>query len=297
MSLEDAAFPDPKGARSQTVAEPVALTIAGSDSSGGAGVQADLKTFAAHGIYGASVLTALTAQNTTGVQSVHVVPSEFVRAQIESVVTDLDVRAVKTGMLANAEIIKVVADTFAAGGLGQTVVDPVMIATSGDPLIAADAIDAMRKDLVPLADLITPNLNEAAALLDDALACSDEDMARQANGLRALGCRAVLLKGGHRSATETARDLLVDAHGAHWLSQEFIDTANTHGTGCTLAAAITANLTLGRAMRDAVGNAKAYLTRALRFGSGRALGAGKGPVDHLVDLRAAGVFGAPHTTK
>lgn len=260
---------------------PVALTIAGSDSSGGAGIQADLKTFAALGVYGSSVLTALTAQNTTCVQAVHVVPADFVDAQIDSVLSDLDVRALKTGMLANGEIIEVVAARFKVHPHIHSVVDPVMVATSGDPLIAPDAIEAVRNALVPAACLITPNLNEAAALLDADVATSYVDVERQAHSLKALGCRSVLVKGGHLDGGDgKARDYYLSQDIAIWLEAEQIETRNTHGTGCTLSAAIAAYIVRGHDEASAVARAKRYLTAALRLGRDVRIGAGSGPVDH-----------------
>ncbi|MEO0798528.1 MAG: bifunctional hydroxymethylpyrimidine kinase/phosphomethylpyrimidine kinase [Pseudomonadota bacterium] len=289
--------------------EPVALTIAGSDSSGGAGIQADLKTFAAHGVYGASVITALTAQNTIGVQAVHPVPTDFVVAQLKSVCDDLSVKAVKTGMLANAEIITALARAFANRPRGAqqdgvvdaapsaqavsdgyaVIVDPVMIATSGDPLINADAIAVMRDALVPVADLVTPNLGEAAALLETDTATSHPEMEEQGRAILKLGCGAVLIKGGHlrddRAPYPRALDVLVTDEQALWLHAPFVETVNTHGTGCTLSAAIAAQIVLGAPLIDAVSNAKGYLTSALEAGRSLAVGAGHGPVDHVFETK------------
>ncbi|MEM9027830.1 MAG: bifunctional hydroxymethylpyrimidine kinase/phosphomethylpyrimidine kinase [Pseudomonadota bacterium] len=265
--------------------EPVALTIAGSDSSGGAGIQADHKTFAALRVYGASVLTALTAQNTTGVQDVHAVPAAFVGKQLESVLSDLDVRAIKTGMLATAEIIEVVAATLRARSDIAGVVDPVMVATSGDPLIAADAIRVVRDQLVPTATLITPNLNEAAVLLDGPVAQDAAEMEGQAAALLDLGCRGVLLKGGHAMHRTDACDFYATAKEQAWICGERIATPNTHGTGCTLSSAIAAFLVRGESEREAIGSAKTYLTQALRSGAEQIVGAGAGPVDHLFAIR------------
>ncbi len=269
---------------------PVALSIAGSDSSGGAGIQADHKTFAALGVYGASVLTALTAQNTTGVQGVHAVPADFVRAQIESVLSDLDVRAIKTGMLATAEIIHAVAGCLAAHPDIPAVVDPVMVATSGDLLIEPDAVAAVRQTLLPRASILTPNLNEAAELTGMPVATSRDDMAGQAQALQALGAHAVLIKGGHFGTDATADDYFLDANGdGHWISAPRIDTGNLHGTGCTLSSAIAASLVRGDTPREAVANAKAYLTAALEAGRDQVVGAGAGPVDHLHAVRRMAV--------
>jgi hydroxymethylpyrimidine/phosphomethylpyrimidine kinase len=263
---------------------PIALTIAGSDSSGGAGIQADLKAFGAMGVYGASVITALTAQNTTGVQGVYPIPTEFVAQQIKSVMDDLSVAAIKTGMLANADIITTVAAALDRG-IGLTiVVDPVMVATSGDLLLEMDAVAAVRDIMLPRADLITPNLGEAAQLLAAGTARSRREMEQQAEALLAFGPAAVLLKGGHFGEGEQAADVLVTAAGARWYEAEWIDTPNTHGTGCTLASAIAAQCARGVALGEAVAAAKAYLTRALAAGAGLKVGHGHGPVDHLVDM-------------
>lgn len=270
--------------------EAVALTIAGSDSSGGAGIQADLKTFTALGVYGATVITALTAQNTTGVTAVHPVPASFVAKQYDAVVSDLDVRAVKTGMLATSEIIETTADLLESRCDAVIVVDPVMIATSGDPLIADDAIDAMRTKLVPVADLITPNLNEAATLLDTDVATSRAEMEAQGQALLELGCDAVLVKGGHfeeqRARCEPqALDVLVTRTEAVWLHAPRINTPNTHGTGCTLSAAIAAHSVLGQHLFDAATNAKWFLTAALERGRDIDVGAGHGPVNHIYEIQ------------
>lgn len=265
---------------------PVALTIAGSDSSGGAGIQADHKTFAALGVYGASVLTALTAQNTTGVQGVHAVPAGFVRQQIDSVLADLDVRAIKTGMLATADIIAVVAEMLRANPHIASVVDPVMVATSGDRLIADDAVAAVRDSLVPAAGLITPNLDEAAVLLGATPARSFAEMEAQGRDLLKLGCCSVLLKGGHVEGREGAHDFYIDASGQTWLKAARIETINTHGTGCTLSSAIGAFLVQGCDQARAIREAKLYLTDALKAGAGQVVGAGHGPVDHLYRQRA-----------
>jgi hydroxymethylpyrimidine/phosphomethylpyrimidine kinase len=265
---------------------PAALTIAGSDSSGGAGIQADLKTFAANGAYGASVIVALTAQNTTGVQGVHLVPADFVSAQLNSVFSDLNIVALKTGMLATAEIIEVVAGRLAMEADAQVVVDPVMVATSGDRLLADDAVAAMRSTLVPCADLITPNLHEAAVLLDTAPARTREEAAAQGRELLKFGCRGVLMKGGHGSGLDAA-DCLVLPDRDVWFTAPRVETTNTHGTGCTLSAAIVAGLTRDLDLPSAIERGKGYLTRALEAGAGQTVGAGSGPPDHLVDIRRA----------
>jgi hydroxymethylpyrimidine/phosphomethylpyrimidine kinase len=261
----------------------IALTIAGSDSSGGAGIQADLKTFTAFGVYGASVLTALTAQNTRGVSDVHSVPPEFVRAQIRAVFDDLVVGAVKTGMLANREIVLAVAGELIARPAVPLVVDPVMVSTNGDPLLQPDAVAAVKEVLLPRSDLLTPNLPEAAALLGLPVAASEMDMANQGDRLLKLGCRAVLIKGGHGSGA--AVDILVTPAGTVRLESPRIDTPNTHGTGCTLSAAIAALMAQGIGVREAVGRAKAFVWEALQHGKDQGVGKGRGPVDHLYAIR------------
>ena len=264
---------------------PIALTIAGSDSSGGAGIQADLKTFSALGVYGASVITALTAQNTTGVSAVHVPPAGFVRQQIAAVFDDLAVGAAKTGMLANAAIVDVVAEEMERRRDVPLVVDPVMVATSGDRLLEPDAVAAYRERLIPRAEIITPNLPEAAALLDGPVATTLAEAEAQARALLALGCRAVLVKGGH-SVAQKATDVLALAGGqVEHVEAPWIATSNTHGTGCTLSAAIAALLATGEALPNAVRRAKVYLTRALEHAQMMSVGRGHGPVDHIYAIR------------
>jgi len=261
----------------------IALTVAGSDSSGGAGIQADLKTFSAFGVYGASVITALTAQNTRGVTAVEPVTPAFVVAQIEAVLGDLEVGAIKTGMLANAAIVQAVARSLR--GVGRPlVVDPVMVATSGDSLLSPDAVEAVRRDLLPLATLLTPNLPEAARLLETSQAASEAEAVAQAQALRALGSAAVLLKGGHDTG-QAAVDILCDAAGIRRFERPRIDTPHTHGTGCTLSAAIAALLARGVALADAVERAKSYVWQALQEGRTLGVGHGNGPVDHLFAIR------------
>jgi len=264
---------------------PIALTIAGSDPSGGAGIQADLKTFTALGVYGASVITALTVQSTRGVTGIHGVPPEFVAQQIDAVADDLNVCATKTGMLHTRDMVMAVADAVRRHDLHPLVVDPVMVATSGDLLLDADAIAAVREELLPLADLLTPNLDEAAALLSCAAARDEAEMAAQAEALLALGCKAVVVKGGHGQGRD-AVDILMSADGT---SQRFalarVDTANTHGTGCTFAAAITAELVRGAPLAEAVATAKRFVHAALAAAADLAIGQGSGPVDHLHAVR------------
>lgn len=263
-----------------------ALTIAGSDSSGGAGIQADLKTFMALGVYGASVITALTAQNTRGVTGVHPVPGPFIALQLAAVADDLTVGAVKTGMLGDAATVAAVAAGLRAHRLGSRVVDPVMVATSGDPLLAPDAVDAVRGLLLPLADLVTPNLDEAARLLEQPRASTVGEVEAQARAILALGPKAVLVKGGHGSGDRVV-DVLVQSDGTvtHFDSPR-IDTPNTHGTGCTLSAAIAALIIQGNPLTEAARRAKAFVWQALRSGAAFDVGAGHGPVDHQFALRA-----------
>lgn len=265
---------------------PVALTIAGSDSSGGAGIQADLKTFTVLGVYGASVVTALTAQNTRGVTRVMPVAADFVRAEIDAVAGDLSVAAVKTGMLADAATVHAVADAVGVHGLHPLVVDPVMIATSGDPLIAEDAVAVLRDELLPLADLVTPNLPEAARLLGMGVAYDESEARIQAKAMLALGPKAVLLKGGHGEGAR-AVDLLATSEGIQAFERERVETDNTHGTGCTLSAAIVAQLVKGATLPAAVAAAKEFVWQALVSGQKLRVGAGHGPVDHLHPLRRA----------
>jgi hydroxymethylpyrimidine/phosphomethylpyrimidine kinase len=258
----------------------IAVTIAGSDSGGGAGIQADLKTFSAFGVYGASVITALTAQNTKGVAAIHEVPAGFVAAQIDAVFSDLTVGAVKIGMLGNAAVIAVVAAGLARHGQTNVVLDPVMVATSGDRLLAPDAIAALRTVLLPRALIITPNIPEAAALLDEPEATDETAMRRQADRLLALGAHAVLIKGGHAKGAEST-DILVTGTTALRFTTPRIATRNTHGTGCTLSAAIAAGLAKGEGLTEAVSAAKDYVTAAIAAADRLAIGAGHGPVHHF----------------
>lgn len=258
----------------------IALTIAGTDPSGGAGIQADLKAFSALGAYGASVVTALVAQNTTGVTAVHNVPPDFVRAQIDAVMSDLAVDAVKIGMLATSDIIETVAAGLEAWPGPAVVLDPVMVAQSGDPLIDDDAVATLRDRLLPLAAVITPNLPEAARLLDADVAKNETVMAEQGRALLALGARAVLMKGGHGDGAE-AVDLLVSDRDPVRLAAPRVNTRNTHGTGCTLSSAIAAGIARGLDLDTAVLRAKTYLTEALKSADELDVGAGHGPVHHF----------------
>lgn len=257
----------------------IALTIAGSDPSGGAGIQADLKTFAALGVYGASVVTALTAQNTGGVCGVHGVPGAFIIAQCDAVLSDLKVGAIKTGMLGDAETVSVVVSVLRRYGSIPVVVDPVMVATSGDVLLAADAIGAVRSELIPRAAIITPNLHEAATLLASDVAHNQDEAIRQAKELLDLGCGAVLLKGGHGTGPD-AVDVLATCDGIELLTDPRIATRNTHGTGCTLSAAIAAHIADGLVLADAVRQAKSYVWHAIDAARDFQIGRGNGPVDH-----------------
>ncbi len=255
---------------------PVALTIAGSDSGGGAGIQADLKTFAALGVHGASALTAVTAQNTQRVTQSLELPPDLVAAQIDAVVSDMGVDATKTGMLGNAQIVEIVAEKVREHDLQPLVVDPVMVAKSGDRLLSEDAVIALRERLLPLATVFTPNLPEAEAILGRALASWD-DVRAGAEEIAAMGAQAVVIKGGHREGP--AIDLFYDGRQFHEFTAVRVDTTSTHGTGCTFASAIAAALAKGSEPRGAVAMAKAYVTRALQ--SAYPLGKGHGPVHHF----------------
>ena len=257
------------------------LTIAGSDSGGGAGIQADLKTVSALGCYGMSVITALTAQNTVGVTGIHAVPADFVAAQIDAVFEDMGADAVKIGMLFSAEIIRTVAERLNHHGARRIVVDPVMVSQSGHRLVADDAVAALITHLLPLAKILTPNLPEAAVLLDRELD-ADESLAGAVRDLSALGPRSVLLKGGHGTGP-TSNDVFYQADGDQLreLTAERVDTPNTHGTGCTLSAALAAGLARGLRLETAVAEAKAYMDRAIRAGADYRLGRGHGPVHHF----------------
>ena len=257
-----------------------ALTIAGSDSGGGAGIQADLKTFSALGVFGTSVLTALTAQNTRGVTGVFDVDPAFVAAQIDAVMSDIRVDAVKIGMLSRPDVIRAVREGLDRWRVVQVVLDPVMVATSGDVLLVPEAIDTLRTVLIPRATVITPNLAEAAKLLDTGIAGGRDAMIEQGRALVALGAQAVLIKGGHGEGA-VAEDVLVGPDGVQWFSAPRHQTRNTHGTGCTLSAAIAAGLAQGLDLVQAIRAAKAYLTAAIRAADGLAIGSGNGPVHHF----------------
>ncbi len=262
----------------------IAVTIAGSDSSGGAGIQADLKTFAALGVYGASVLTAVTAQNTQGVRAIHNIPAPFVAAQIDAVFSDLAVNAVKIGMLSRRETVKMVTAALARRRARNIVLDPVMIASSGARLLAPPAIGALRDLLVPSALLVTPNLPEAAELTGASPARNEEEMEVQAREILSLGARYVLIKGGHGQGDECV-DLLLGQGDLVRLSSRRIATKNTHGTGCTLSSAIAAGLAKGFDLVTAVHRAKAYVTAAIGAADHLQVGHGHGPLHHFHAFR------------
>jgi hydroxymethylpyrimidine/phosphomethylpyrimidine kinase len=266
---------------------PIVLTIAGSDSGGGAGIQADIKSISANGAYAASVITALTAQNTKGVSAIHDVPTDFIEAQMDAVFSDLEIRAVKVGMLASTGIITAVANSLRKWNATNIVVDPVMVTTSGDPLIADDAVETLKSELFPLASLVTPNLQEAARLSHGRLAANRNEMKGQARSILATGAAAALIKGGHspiETAPEESSDLLVWSQGEQWFDARRIVTRNTHGTGCSLSSAIAANLAKGADLPTAVGDAKSWLTGAIFAAVHLKIGAGHGPVHHFHNL-------------
>jgi len=267
---------------------PIALTIAGSDSGGGAGIQADLKTFHAFGVFGCSALTAVTAQNTTEVTAVYPLPEEIVREQIRAVATDLPPDAVKTGMLASATLVECVAQAIAEHRLPNYVLDPVMISTSGHRLLDQEAEDTIRRELIPLATVVTPNLHEAHILTGLAVQ-APSDLADAARAILDLGAGAVLVKGGHLTGGEVV-DLLLTAEGEQVWSRPRIDTRAGHGTGCTLSAALAAGLAAGRPLEEAVDAAVDFVARALASAPG--LGAGRGPINHFVKARRAGPEGS-----
>jgi hydroxymethylpyrimidine/phosphomethylpyrimidine kinase len=258
----------------------IAVTIAGSDSGGGAGIQADLKTFSALGVYGASVLTALTAQNTLGVTAIHDIPADFVTAEIDAVFSDLTVNAVKIGMLSQPAVIAAVAAGLDRYRQENVVLDPVMVAASGDPLIVEEAVGALRDLLLPRARLITPNLPEAARLLGEAIAVGPAAVEGQAARLVERGARGVLLKGGHGGGSKSA-DFLLTPSVQRWFTAPRIETRNTHGTGCTLSSAIAAELAKGAELEAAVATGKDFVTAAIARADELAIGRGRGPVHHF----------------
>lgn len=259
---------------------PIALTIAGSDSGGGAGIQADLKTFAAFGVYGVSAITALTAQNTERVVSIQEVDPAFVTAQIDAVLSDFSVGAVKIGMLGNAGVVEAVAAALDRWSPPNVVLDPVLVASSGERLLAPDAVEALKRRLMPLARVVTPNLPEAAALLGLPAAADEEAIRAQAERLLALGCQAVLIKGGHGTGAESI-DILFDGGGETRLVAPRLATRNTHGTGCTLSSAIAAGLAKGEDLATAVRAAKTFVTAAIAAADQLGVGRGQGPLHHF----------------
>ena len=260
---------------------PIAMTIAGSDSGGGAGIQADLRTFAFHCVHGTSVLTCITAQNTQGVTRVDAMSAEAVSAQLEAVMIDMRVGAIKTGMLLNQEIVKTVAKKLVAFGFGNVVIDPVMVSRTGAQLLDDDAIKTIRDVLIPLAAIATPNRYEAQILADMQIHTLD-DMQTAAQKIHKLGARSVLVKGGGMTDDLKAVDVWFDGDRLEVLQTETINTKHTHGTGCTLSAAIAANLALGKSQFQSVLDAKNYVTEALKYAL--AIGQGQGPVGHFFPL-------------
>jgi hydroxymethylpyrimidine/phosphomethylpyrimidine kinase len=259
---------------------PVAVTIAGSDSGGGAGLQGDLKTFSALGVYGASVVTALTAQSTRGVTAIHDLPPDFVAAQIDAVFSDLRPAAVKIGMVSRPETIHAIAAGLDRFRPAHVVLDPVMMASSGDRLLAAEAIDVLMRELLPRASVVTPNLPEAAALVGGSPARTEDEMKAQARRLLALGAKAVVIKGGHASGP-TSIDLMVDRETVVALRLERIAAHNSHGTGCAFSAAIAAGLAQGMELEPAVRAAKRYVHGAIAAADRLAIGSGNGPIHHF----------------
>jgi hydroxymethylpyrimidine/phosphomethylpyrimidine kinase len=259
---------------------PVVLTIAGSDSGAGAGIQADLKTFAALGVYGTTALTAATAQNTLGVRALFTLPASIVGAQIDAIFDDFNVTAVKIGMLASAEIAETVAKALSRFSPHFVVLDPVMIASSGDPLLTPATIVAMKSRLFSMLDCLTPNLSEAASLLGEALADDEAGMVRQGRALLKLGPRAVLMKGGHLASPEVVDILITETQTRFYVGPR-IASRNLHGTGCTLSAAISAYVVRGCALEEAIGAAKTFVEKAIAAGRDVALGSGPGPLMHL----------------
>ena len=258
------------------------LTIAGSDSGGGAGIQADLKAMSANGVFGMSVITAITAQNTRAVTLTYDLPLAVIEAQIDAIFEDFEVSAVKTGMLSSTGIVRAVARKLAAVGARNLVVDPVMISKSGYDLLQPDSIESVKRDLIPLARVVTPNLPEAERLTGASIRTTSDARAA-ARAIHGLGPGAVLIKGGHR-LDEPATDILFDGSEFTVFPGEYIATTNTHGTGCTYASAIAAKLALGMTLLDAVRTAKVYITEAIRHSL--AIGHGHGPTDHFFALRA-----------
>ena len=261
--------------------KPTAMTIAGSDSGGGAGIQADLKTFAALGVYGTSALTAVTAQNTLGVTAIHEVPTDVIAAQMDAILSDIGADAVKTGMLSSSDIIETVAKELQRHSIAQLVVDPVMVAKGGDRLLQEDAVESLKTRLLPLATVVTPNLPEAEVLTGITIR-NTKDVRNAARAIVSMGAKSVVVKGGHLAGKE-ALDIFYDGIGFREFSAPRIDTKNTHGTGCTFATAIAAGLAKGSPLVEAVAQAKTYVTEAIR--ASLDIGSGHGPLDHFHMLR------------
>lgn len=270
--------------RNRSSGWPVALSIAGSDSGGGAGIQADLKTFHAFGVFGTTAITAITAQNTLGVTGVHTIPVEMIREQIRLVAEDLRPAAVKTGMLSTAEVVAAVAEAIRSGALANYVLDPVMVATSGARLLDRDAEGAVAELLLPICTLVTPNLDETSLLVGRPVR-EERDMRAAAEALVARGARAALVKGGHLEG-DVVVDLLFDGETLHRWERPRVETTSTHGTGCTLSAAIAAGLALGRPLVEAVADGLEFVHRGILHAPG--LGRGHGPLNHFVQLVPAG---------
>lgn len=260
---------------------PIVLTIAGSDSGGGAGIQADIKAMSATGSFACSVITAITSQNTQGVSAIFPIPLEHVSSQLDAVFSDLNVAAVKVGMLADSNIIKVVADKIKEYQPKHLVIDPVMVATSGDLLLEQSAISTLKETLIPLADIITPNLPEGAALTGKPVPESEADMQNMVEELRALGAKAVLLKGGHLEQDENSNDLLILPSCTALISAKRFPTKNTHGTGCTLSSAIASYLAQGNDLTQSVELGKRYISEAIAHADQLNVGQGHGPVNHF----------------
>ncbi|MFA0569454.1 bifunctional hydroxymethylpyrimidine kinase/phosphomethylpyrimidine kinase [Vibrio gallaecicus] len=260
---------------------PIVLTIAGSDSGGGAGIQADIKAMSATGSFACSVITAITSQNTQGVSAIFPIPLEHVASQLDAVFTDLNIVAVKVGMLADSEIIKIVAEKIKQYQPKHLVIDPVMVATSGDLLLKESAISTLKAELIPLADIITPNLPEGAALTGKPVPESESDMQDMVEELRALGAKSVLLKGGHLEKDENSNDLLILPSSSSLISAKRYPTKNTHGTGCTLSSAIASFLAQGNELNQAVNLGKKYISEAIAHADELHVGQGHGPVNHF----------------
>jgi len=260
---------------------PIVLTIAGSDSGGGAGIQADIKAISATGSYACSVITAITAQNTLGVSAIFPIPLEYVKKQLDAIFTDLNVIAVKVGMLADCDIINIVVAKLKQYKPAFLVVDPVMVTSNGDLLLQASAISTLKSELLPLADIITPNLLEGAALIDCEVPRNEEQMAQMVKELRLLGAKATLLKGGHLEQNINSNDLLILPTKVHHLKAKRINTRNTHGTGCTLSSAIASYLAQGNDLLTSVKRGKSYISSAIAHADELNIGEGYGPVNHF----------------